>query len=156
MIGFGEEPRHRFTALEAIRELHDESLDSHGNGFMSFVMWPLQFESRYGEVFGNRQGKELGAEPEEYLRHLALSRLFLDRFRHVGASWPTMGPEVAMEGLSYGADDFGSTMLEENVVSSAGSTYTCMTEPLIRDFISRAGYRPQKRDAHYRFLTTSA
>ncbi len=152
VIGFGETPEHRFHALAAVRGRQDESLERFGRGFLSFVMWPLQHESRFGRVFGDRLGKTLGADENEYLRHLALCRLFLDNIPHVGASWPTMGPEVAMRGLAYGADDFGSTMLEENVVSSAGSTHTCMTEPLIRKYVSRAGFRPRKRDSNYTLL----
>ena len=156
VIGFGEGPEHRFRALAAIRERQDESLKRFGNGFLSFVMWPLQHESRFGTVFGDRLGYDLGATPDQYLRHVALCRLFLDNISHVGASWPTMGPDVAMQALDWGADDFGSTMLEENVVSSAGSTHTCMTEPRIREFIDQAGYRPQKRDSSYRALSATA
>ena len=152
VIGFGEEPEHRFRSLLRLRELQDESLEKGGSGFLSFVMWPLQYESRYGFVFSEKKGVKLGATPEEYLRHVALSRLFLDNIPHIGASWPTMGPEVAKEALTWGADDFGSTMLEENVVSSAGSTHTCMTEPRMRDLIEAAGFRPQKRDSSYRPL----
>ncbi len=154
VIGFGETPEHRFQALAAVRDRQDESLEAFGRGFLSFVMWPLQHESRFGRVFGDRLGRTLGADEPAYLRHLALSRLFLDNIPHVGASWPTMGPEVAMRGLSYGADDFGSTMLEENVVSSAGSTHTCMTEPLIRKYVSQAGFRPRKRNSDYVLLSS--
>ncbi len=149
VIGFGEDPRHRFNALESIRSTQDKSLAVHGCGFLSFVMWPLQFESRYGEVFGGRKGVKLGAERNEYLRHTALSRLYLDNIRHIGASWPTMGPEIAAEALVFGADDFGSTMIEENVVSSAGSTNESMTEGAIRSHIQSAGFSPQKRDTNY-------
>jgi cyclic dehypoxanthinyl futalosine synthase len=155
VIGFGEAARHRFLALLALRDLQDESLASHGNGFLSFVMWPLQYESRYGEVFGLKKGMALGATPEQYLRHLALCRLFLDNVPHVGSSWPTMGPEVAKEGLLFGADDFGSTMLEENVVSSAGSTYSCMSEADIRAHVRAAGFTPQKRNSRYEALSTA-
>ncbi|MFT7618635.1 MAG: cyclic dehypoxanthinyl futalosine synthase [Planctomycetota bacterium] len=152
VIGFGEEPRHRVNALAGIRETQDHSMAQYGLGFLSFVMWPLQFESRFGAVFGGLKGIKLGAEREEYLRHTALSRLFLDNVPHVGASWPTMGPIVAAEALSYGADDFGSTMIEENVVSSAGSTNDCMTEEEIRTHIGSAGYTPQKRDSSYQAI----
>ncbi len=154
VIGFGETPEHRFHALAAVRDRQDESLAAFGRGFLSFVMWPLQHESRFGRVFGDRLGRTLGADEAAYLRHLALCRLFLDNIPHVGASWPTMGPEVAMRGLAFGADDFGSTMLEENVVSSAGSTHTCMTEPLIRKYVSQAGFRPRKRDSNYVLLSS--
>ncbi len=153
VIGFGEEPTHRFNALQGIRDTQDKSMAAYGRGFLSFVMWPLQFESRYGEVFGNKKGVKLGAEREEYLRHSALSRLFLDSVPHIGASWPTMGPVIAAEALMFGADDFGSTMIEENVVSSAGSTYDCMTEEAIRAHIGDAGFRPQKRDSAYQAVS---
>ena len=152
VIGFGEEPRHRFLALEAIRDLQDESTAAGRKGFLSFVMWPLQYESRFGEVFSVKKGIALGADREQYLRHVALSRLFLDNVDHVGASWPTMGPEIAKEALGYGADDFGSTMLEENVVSSAGSSYSCMTEEAIRRFVAEAGFEPRKRNSRYELL----
>ncbi|MEE9391366.1 MAG: CofH family radical SAM protein [Planctomycetota bacterium] len=152
VIGFGESAWHRFESLREIRDLQDESVAAHGNGFLSFVMWPLQYESRFGFVFGEKKGMELGATREQYLRHIALARLFLDNVPNVGASWPTMGPEIAQEALAYGANDFGSTMLEENVVSSAGSTYSCMTEDRIRSFIESAGFKAQKRDSNYRPL----
>lgn len=155
VIGFGEDPKHRFLAQKAVRDLQDESLARGSDGFLSFVMWPLQYESRYGEVFNVKKGIPLGADREQYLRHVALSRIFLDNFRHLGASWPTMGPAIAKEALGYGADDFGSTMLEENVVSSAGSTYSCMPESEIRRFIVEAGYTPEKRDSRYNEATSS-
>lgn len=149
VIGFGEEPRHRFEALAACRDVQDENQAAGRVGFLSFVMWPLQSESRFGAIFGDRLGLKLGADRDDYLRHVALSRLFLDNISHHGASWPTMGPEIAMEALQYGADDFGSTMLEENVVSSAGSEWSCMTEKLIREFVQQAGFNPIKRAANY-------
>ena len=152
VIGFGEEPLHRFRALEGLRRTQDQSLKAHGRGFLSFVMWPLQFESRFGEVFARRQGIQLGAERDEYLRHTALSRLFLDNIPHIGASWPTMGPQIAAEALRFGADDFGSTMIEENVVSAAGSTNDCMTEEQIRQHIHRAGFEPRKRNSSYSLI----
>lgn len=153
VIGFGENPRHRFEALEVCRDLQTESLAKGNTGFLSFVMWPLQAESRFGAVFGDRLGYKLGADEDAYLRHVALSRLFLPNIAHVAASWPTMGPDIAKKALSFGADDFGSTMMEENVVSTAGSTWSCMTEDLICKFIIEAGFAPQKRDADYTSLS---
>ena len=153
VIGFGENPRHRFEALEGCRDLQSESLANGYSGFLSFVMWPLQSESRFGAVFGERLGYKLGADEEDYLRHVALTRLFLPTIPHIGASWPTMGPEIAMKALLFGADDFGSTMMEENVVSTAGATWSCMTEELICKFIGEAGFAPAKRDADYTSLS---
>ena len=121
VVGFGEGPEHRFRAQDAIRRTQEVSLERAGSGFLSFVMWPLQHESRFGTVFGEKLGYDLGATTDQYLRHVALSRLFLDNVPHLGASWPTMGPEVAARALGGGADDFGSTMIEENELHAAAS-----------------------------------
>jgi cyclic dehypoxanthinyl futalosine synthase len=150
VIGFGESVTERLNHLEAVRAHQDRALATHGNGFSAFIAWTAQFEntslgaSRFRPVFG--------ASREEYLRHVALSRLYLDNFDHIQASWPTMGPEVAQEALSYGADDFGSTMLEENVVSAAGTVRTRMDAAEIRRFIRDAGYVPAQRDSRYAIL----
>jgi 2-iminoacetate synthase ThiH len=84
------------------------------------------------------------------MRQLALARLYLDNFAHFQASWPTMGPEVAAQALRAGADDFGSTMLEENVVSAAGTVRTRMDAAEIQAAIRAAGFVPAERDTRYR------
>lgn len=150
VIGFGETAEQRMSHLLRVRELQDESRSSHGNGFTAFIMWTAQFENTSLGV--SRQRSVLGAGREEYLRHLAISRLMLDNFDHLQASWPTMGPEVAQESLRFGADDYGSTMLEENVVSAAGTTRTRMEAAEIRRRIRAAGFHPAQRDTRYRIL----
>ncbi len=150
VIGFGETTDQRLAALLATRGHQDRALAAGRTGFIAFYMWPLQFESRFGHVFGERKGLHLGASEPEYLRHLAICRLFLDNIVHVGASWPTMGPDIAARALSGGADDFGSTMLEENVVSAAGSIHCSLTEGEIVSRIRSAGFLPVKRDSRYR------
>lgn len=150
VIGFGEEPVHRIRALDRLRNQQDRSLGLYGLGFMAFISWPLQHESRYGRVFEKLKGWKLGATPAGYLRHAAFCRIYLDNFVHHQASWPTMGLEVAKEALSAGCDDMGGTMMEENVVSRAGSTQTCVTEARMRQAIAEAGYAPRKRDSWYR------
>ena len=89
------------------------------------------------------------ADAHEYLTMLALSRLFLDNIPNIQSSWVTMGPKIGQLSLFYGANDMGSVMMEENVVSAAGTTYS-LSEPEICRLITDAGWRPQKRDYYYR------
>jgi cyclic dehypoxanthinyl futalosine synthase len=89
----------------------------------------------------------------DYLRTQALSRLFLDNIYSIGASWVTMGPHIGQVALSYGANDMGSVMMEENVVSSAGTTY-CLNEPVLCRLIRGAGFVPAQRDNVYDILKT--
>ena len=152
VFGFGEEKAHRLRAFEAIRRRQDESLARHGRGFLAFASWPLQFESRYGQVYAERKGWKLGASCEEYLRHTAFARAYLDNVPHFQASWPTMGLDCAERALSFGCDDMGGTMMEENVVSQAGSTHCSMTEAELRGAITRAGFVPRKRTTSYDLL----
>ncbi len=91
------------------------------------------------------------ADAHEYLTMLALSRLYLDNIPNIQSSWVTMGPKIGQLSLFYGANDMGSVMMEENVVSAAGTTYR-LNEPEIRRLISDAGWRPQKRDYYHRPL----
>jgi len=91
------------------------------------------------------------AGASEYLRMQAIARLFLDNIPHIGSSWVTMGPHIGQLGLFYGADDMGSIMMEENVVSAAGTTY-CLDEALLCHLIREAGYIPAERDNAYRHL----
>ena len=91
------------------------------------------------------------AGAEAYLRTQAVSRLFLDNIHSIGASWVTMGPHIGQLGLFYGANDMGSVMMEENVVSAAGTTY-CLDEAYLCHLIRDAGHTPAQRDNAYRFL----
>ncbi len=155
VFGFGETPRHRINSLAALRDQQDRSLERHGVGFMAFVSWPLQYESRYGQVFAGLKGWELGGDADQYLFHTALARLFLDNIPHFQASWPTMGLDVAGRALHGGCDDMGGTMMEENVVSQAGSQHSSASEAEMRATIAAAGLTPRKRDSRYRILETS-
>ena len=89
----------------------------------------------------------------EYLRTQAVSRLMLDNIYTIGSSWVTMGPLVGQTALFYGANDMGSVMMEENVVSSAGTTY-CLDEPVLCNLIRTAGFTPAQRDSHYDLIRT--
>ena len=155
VFGFGESALHRVLHMERIRQLQDQALDQEWIGFTSFVAWPVQLETN---VFGRRnRGKnkfELGAGPTEYLRHVAVSRLFFDNIQHIQGSWPTMGLDIAQMALFGGADDVGSTMMEENVVSASGTEKTCALEWELQDAVRRAGFEPTRRDSDYNLLET--
>ncbi len=89
----------------------------------------------------------------EYLRTQAVSRLMLDNIYTIGSSWVTMGPHIGQTALFYGANDMGSVMMEENVVSSAGTTY-CLDEPVLCNLIRTAGFTPAQRDSKYDIIRT--
>lgn len=155
VFGFGESIADRVEHLSRIRELQDSSLSKYNIGFTSFIAWPVQLESN---TFGKRnRGSNkytLGAGPTEYLRHVAVSRLFLDSVEHIQASWPTMGVEIAQMALLCGADDAGSTMMEENVVSASGTSKISASELELQNTIIRAGFIPMRRDSDYNHLET--
>ena len=133
VIGFGETLQQRISHLEKIRGLQDKAIAKGYTGFTSFIAWPVQLENNtFGKRNRGTNRTEMGAGAVEYLRHLAVSRLYLDNIPHIQASWPTMGLEVAQLGLSAGADDIGSTMMEENVVSASGTTRTSVDEHELR------------------------
>ena len=155
VIGFGETALHRVKHMDRIRQLQDEAMDNGWVGFTSFIAWPVQLEVN---VFGKRnRGRnriELGCGPTEYLRHVAISRLFFDNIPHIQGSWPTMGLDVAQMALFGGADDIGSTMMEENVVSASGTEKTCALEVELQEAIRRAGFVASRRDSDYNLLLT--
>ena len=155
VFGFGETALHRVKHMDRIRELQDQALEKGWTGFTSFVAWPVQLETN---VFGKRNKGtnriELGAGPSEYLRHVAISRLFFDNIPHIQGSWPTMGLDVAQMALFGGADDIGSTMMEENVVSASGTEKTCALEVELQETVRRAGFIGLRRDSDYNLLET--
>lgn len=155
VFGFGETLRNRVQHMYRIRELQDSSLQNYDNGFTSFIAWPVQLESN---TFGKRNRGQnkyvLGAGPTEYIRHIAISRLFFDNIDNIQASWPTMGLGVAQMALLAGANDAGSTMMEENVVSASGTTKLSASEIELQNTIIRAGFIPSKRDSKYNHLPT--
>ena len=155
VFGFGETFRQRILHMDRIRVMQDEAHSLGHTGFTSFIAWPVMLENN---SFGTRNKGQnrfvLGAGPIEYLRHIAISRLFLDNIVHIQASWPTMGIDVAQMALLAGADDAGSTMMEENVVSASGTTKTEASERELHGMIIRAGFRPRKRDSDYVPLDT--
>jgi len=155
VFGFGESLENRIEHMDKIRELQDFSIENYSNGFTSFVAWPVQLENNtYGKRNRGRNKYELGAGPTEYLRHVAISRLFFDNVQHIQASWPTMGLSIAQMALLGGADDAGSTMMEENVVSASGTSKMEASETELQDAIIRAGFKPRRRNSRYELLET--
>ncbi len=141
MYGTVDTPRERMLHLAKLRELQDET-----GGFTAFFCWDYQYE------------KGVRLAPGEngtltYLRTQALGRLMLDNVDHVGASWVTQGPAVGQVALRFGADDFGSVMFEENVVSSAGTTFR-MNAGTMEERIHAAGFKAARRNVRYDWLTT--
>jgi cyclic dehypoxanthinyl futalosine synthase len=138
MYGTVETPAERIEHMLRLRDLQDQT-----GGFTAFIAWSYQPEHTA------LQGVE--ATGVEYLRTLALGRLVLDNFDNIQASWVTQGGKVGQLSLSYGANDMGSVMIEENVVRAAGAAY-CMDEVEIVRNIEDAGYEPMRRNMHYDIL----
>jgi dehypoxanthine futalosine cyclase len=146
VIGFGETVAQRVASLLRLREAQDRALAEHGNGFSAFISWTLQTQ-------GVRiEGKAPGADATAYLRNVAMSRLLLDNVANFQASWPTMGHKVAQTALFFGCNDYGSTMLEENVVSQAGARHRATAEREIVRQVVDAGFVPVQRDSLYRIV----
>ena len=139
--------------MEKIRQLQDRSISKGISHFTSFISWPVMLANNSLGMRNSGQNLfELGSGAVEYLRHVSISRLFFHNIPHIQASWPTMGMDIAQMALFAGADDIGSTMMEENVVSSSGAIKTEASETELRRVIREAGYIPVKRDSEYNFL----
>jgi cyclic dehypoxanthinyl futalosine synthase len=153
VIGFRESSRHRMNHFQRLREVQDRSLAKGSRGFNAFISWPVQIENT--PLGRSKYSAEYGATPNEYLRHSAMARIFLDNIPHLAASWPTMGAKVGQVALHFGADDFGSTMIEENVVSAAGAptkVSPMMSVAEIHRQVRGAGFYPAQRDSSYNIL----
>src|ERR1043166_2716247 len=138
MFGHGETIEDRIEHLERLRAQQDKT-----RGFTAFICWTFQAEHT------KLRAPTVGAH--EYLRTQALGRIYLDNFVNVQSSWVTQGPEIGQVALKYGANDLGSIMIEENVVSQAGTTYR-MTAADMQRLIKDLGYEPHQRDNWYRLL----
>ncbi len=138
VIGLGESLADRVNHMDAVRRLQEET-----GGFRAFIMWSYQP--------GNTA---LGGEKTsawDYLRTLAVARLYLDNFDHIQGSWVTQGERIGQLTLAFGADDLGSIMLEENVVRAAGTAYE-MSVDKMTSLIRGAGRTPAQRDTTYKIL----
>lgn len=135
MFGAGETLAERIEHLERLRALQDET-----GGFTAFIPWPFQP--------GNTALGGEEATAVEYLKTLAVSRLYLDNFANLQASWVTQGPKVGQVALFFGANDFGSTMIEENVVAAAGVSHRLSRDEIVR-CIRDAGFVARQRNQAY-------
>ncbi len=140
MFGHVETKEERLEHLRRLRELQDRT-----QGFTAFIPWP--FQPRNTVLAEVEKTTAL-----EYLRMLALSRIYLDNFDNIQASWVTQGPKIAQLSLSFGANDFGSTMIEENVVAAAGVNFR-LSEQEIRRLVTDAGFLPVQRLMDYTIVT---
>ena len=138
MFGHVETIADRIEHLERLRELQDRT-----GGFTAFICWTFQPE--------NVVLKATPVGSAEYLRTQALARIYLDNIENLQSSWVTQGPRIGQIALRFGANDYGSVMMEENVVSSAGTTFRLTREEMER-LISDAGYEPRARNNHYQLV----
>jgi cyclic dehypoxanthinyl futalosine synthase len=141
MFGIGDAVRHQVRHLQRIRDLQDET-----GGFTAFIPWTFQREN-------TALGRKIKEEPTgiDYLRMLSVSRLFLDNIENFQSSWLTQGLRLGQVALRFGANDMGSIMIEENVVSAAGAHFRADEETL-RRLIREAGFLPQQRDILYQHV----
>jgi cyclic dehypoxanthinyl futalosine synthase len=140
MYGHVETLAERIEHLERLRALQDET-----HGFTAFICWPFQRTHALERKVENASGAY------DHLRTLAVARLYLDNFPSVQTSWVTQGPKIGQLSLEFGANDMGGTMMEENVVSAAGTTY-CVGPDAMDRLILEAGYEPLRRTTSYELL----
>ena len=139
MFGHIETIEERLEHLDRIRGLQDKT-----GGFTAFIPWPFQPDNTALSHLPKLSGFA-------YLKMLAISRIFLDNIANIQASWVTQGPKIAQVSLFFGANDFGSTMIEENVVAAAGVSFR-LSEPEIRRLVKGAGFTPCQRRMDYSLI----
>jgi cyclic dehypoxanthinyl futalosine synthase len=144
MFGHVETIEERFEHLVKIREVQSRKPE-HAKGFLAFIPWTFQ---DVDTLLAKIRGVQNLTTPEEYIRMIALSRIMLPNIKNIQASWLTVGKQTAQLCLHAGANDFGSIMLEENVVSAAGAPHR-FTYKSIQDAIREAGFEPQLRNQQY-------
>ncbi len=140
MFGHTETMQERMEHLQRIRDLQDRT-----GGFTAFIPWPFQPDNTVLAHLPKSTGFA-------YLKMLALSRIFLDNVDNIQASWVTQGPKIAQISLYYGANDFGSTMIEENVVAAAGVSFR-LSEKEIRQLVVEAGFEAKQRLMDYTIVS---
>lgn len=143
MFGALEERRHIIEHILRIRDAQDET-----HGFYAFILWTFQGENT---ELAKKNPDLQPTSGVEYLRVLAVSRLMMDNIPNIQGSWVTMGPKIGQISLHYGANDMGSIMIEENVVSAAGTSYTLDRNNMI-ELIRRSGFTPVQRDTYYNIV----
>lgn len=146
MYGHVEEPHHQIEHLIKLRDLQDKKPVG-APGFKAFIAWPYQGKGTILESEGFGDGKDMS----QYLRIVAIARIILDNITNIQASWLTVGVQAAQMALWGGANDMGSIMIEENVVSSAGSNYSLDAQGMQRAIID-GGFEPHQRNQAYDLL----
>jgi len=146
MFGHVETIEERFEHLAMIRQVQSEKPDF-AKGFIAFIPWPFQDE---GTLLKKVRGVRNEVTGDEYIRMIAMSRIMLPNVKNIQASWLTVGKAVAQVCLHAGANDFGSIMIEENVVSAAGAPHR-FTSNGIQEAIREAGFEPQLRNQQYEY-----
>jgi cyclic dehypoxanthinyl futalosine synthase len=146
MFGHIETLEERFEHLVWLRDVQNEK-PSHAKGFLAFIPWPFQDD---GTLLKRLKGITNNVSADEYIRMIAISRIMLPNVENIQASWLTIGKEVAQICLHSGANDMGSIMIEENVVSVAGAPHR-FTADGIQEAIKEAGFRPQLRTQQYEY-----
>ncbi len=144
MFGHVETVRERFEHLVKIREVQAQK-PQQAKGFLAFIPWTFQ---DVDTLLTRIRGVQNLTTPEEYIRMIAISRIMLPNVKNIQASWLTVGRQTAQICLHAGANDFGSIMIEENVVSAAGAPHR-FTYKTIQDAIKEAGFEPQLRNQQY-------
>ena len=148
MFGHVETITERFEHLVKIREVQSRKPDN-ANGFLAFIPWTFQ---DVDTLLTKIRGVQNLTTPEEYIRMIAMSRIMLPNVKNIQASWLTVGKQIAQICLNAGANDFGSIMIEENVVSAAGAPHR-FTSKTIQEAINEAGFEPQLRNQQYEWRT---
>jgi cyclic dehypoxanthinyl futalosine synthase len=146
MFGHIETLQERFEHLVKIREVQSRKPED-AKGFLAFIPWTFQDADT---LLAKIRGVHNLTTPEEYIRMIAMSRIMLPNVKNIQASWLTVGKQVAQICLRAGANDFGSIMIEENVVSAAGAPHR-FTSHTIQDAIKDAGFEPQLRNQQYKW-----
>jgi len=146
MFGHVETINERFEHLVKIREVQSKK-PAEAKGFLAFIPWTFQ---DVDTLLSKIRGVHNLTTPEEYIRMIAMSRIMLPNIKNIQASWLTVGKQTAQLCLHAGANDFGSIMLEENVVSAAGAPHR-FTSRSIQKAIREAGFEPQLRNQQYEF-----
>lgn len=146
MFGHVETVEERFEHLVKIREVQAKKPE-HAKGFIAFIPWTFQ---DVDTLLARIRGVHNLTTPDEYIRMIAMSRIMLPNIKNIQASWLTVGKNVAQLCLNAGANDFGSIMIEENVVSAAGAPHR-FTSKSIQEAIKEAGFEPQLRNQQYEF-----
>jgi cyclic dehypoxanthinyl futalosine synthase len=146
MLGHVETLYERFEHLVWLRQVQSEKPE-HAKGFIAFIPWPFQDE---GTLLRKVRGVRNSVTGDEYIRMIAMSRIMLPNIKNIQASWLTVGKDIAEVCLHAGANDFGSIMIEENVVSAAGAPHR-FTSNGIQEAIREAGFEPRLRNQQYEY-----